>query len=54
MSLAKDQLEILSNHYSKIFDVWEVNAELYECLEMRGNDSFYVFRTFYYCNNTLK
>ena len=45
MSLIKIQINILSDHYSRTFDTWKTNAELYECLERHGNDSFYVFKT---------
>ena len=46
MSLNKNQLNNLSNDYSRSFDAWEINAKLYECLERHGNNSFYIFKTF--------
>ena len=29
MSFTKNQINILSNHYYKTFDTWEINAKLY-------------------------
>ena len=44
--LTKNQLYILSNHYSRTYDAWEAYGDIYDTLEKHENKvKYYIFRT---------
>ena len=43
----KNQNRNLSDHYSRMFDMWEFNCLFQEYLEKYGNDHFRIYRLIY-------
>ena len=44
MSLNKNQINNLSDHYSRTFNLWEIKAKFYECLDRHGSNYFEIFK----------
>ena len=43
-SLNKNKINNLSDHYLRTFNLWQIKAKFYECLERHGNNYFEIFK----------
>ena len=44
MSLKKNQTDNLVNHYSRTFNLWEINKKITEIVQKYGNDHFRLYQ----------
>ena len=54
MSLNRNQIDNFSNHYSRIFNLWETHAKIEEYLEKYGNNHFKIFKQICCCEKGIK